>query len=219
MRLNSCFIVIAYIILTLKVVATDLPLLQEARSKTVLPSVFIIEDSKGASVDFPEWIKTAVNQYYIEASDLLKKEIADNKDKSEVPATELERALSQFEADSKRGLLPRWVENIFIVHKGSEAIVSFFAKSGGWIGGENSASLAFTYTPAYVVIIDAKTGRLNNTKNNLKAAVYVDLYQKMADAGIKTDYRQKAGIVAPLNPSSPLLGEQPKDNNRPQANQ
>ncbi|MDR0353942.1 MAG: hypothetical protein LBI02_11590 [Opitutaceae bacterium] len=95
--------------------ANDAPIINEAQSSVVIPSVFLIEEQEGASADFPDWIMMAMKQYYIDACELTKKEISSRKPYG-IDAGQAERTLLLLESDAKNGIIPRWVENIIALH-------------------------------------------------------------------------------------------------------
>jgi hypothetical protein len=177
--------------------AADVPFLDEARFNMIRPSIFIIEDCEGASAAMSDWIKIATKQYHIEACNLLNEEIASRNSKKMV-ADQYERTLSLMESDLKRGIIPRWVENIFIVCKDSEVLISFFARNAGW-AKTNTGAFGSYDNPAYVLTMDSKNGKILNPENMPRVAHYVNLYNVLDREGIKTDYRQISDCATPLN--------------------
>jgi hypothetical protein len=193
------FITVISFGLLLKAAANDAPLLRESRSSIVLPSVFIIEETDGVGLSPSGLIKTTNKYYYTEICELLKSEIA-SRITNGIDANQAEHTLSLIELDLKREILPRWVENIFIVCKESEVMVSFFARNGGWTE-TNTGTLGMYSNPAYICTIDPKTGKVLSTANKLRATIYANLYHALADGGLVTDYTQRSGFITPLNPS------------------
>lgn len=200
MRLsNYLFIAVVCFGLMFNVAANNTPIIREAGSSVVVPSVFLIEGPGGAAADLSDWIAITLKQYYIDACETMNKEISSRKPHG-IDAGQAEHTLLLLESDAKKGILPRWVENIFIVCKDSETIVSFFARSGGWAEANNGALSKYS-DPAYICTIDPKTKKITSNSNRLKAIVYANLYPFLAKNGIITDYAQKPGFIAPLNPS------------------
>jgi len=199
---NYCLLIITCFTMVSRLIATDAPLLREARSTIVTPAIFLLEDFDGASARSSDWIRIATKQYYIEICDLIKKDIAARRT-NDIEASQDDHTLSLIESDARQGVIPRWVENIFIISKRSEIMISFFARSGGWLENCNGNLVSFS-NPAFICIIDPKTERVLNPKNKLKAVVYANLYQSLAEEGIKTDYTNSSEFVTPLNPSQAI---------------
>jgi hypothetical protein len=173
------------------------PIFGDARSAIVRPAFFILEDHDGASARISEYVKRACDQYYTEAIQSLKKEIAEKAAQGDSYA-QTERLLISVKADAARSLIPRWTENIFIVCQNSEVTISFFPRSGGWSQLSNGSIVAY-YNPAYVWTIEENTGLVRTDPRALKAIAYANFYKDMAKEGILTDFKEDAGFVAPLN--------------------
>lgn len=180
-----------------KLTANDAPLIRESHSTVVIPSIFVIKDHEGASARLSDWIKITNKQYYNEIFELLKKETYARK-LNGIEADQIEYTLSLMESDFKQGILPRWVENIFVICRDAEVIVSFFARNGGWVE-TNTGALALNKNPAYICTIDPKTEKITSDVTKLEAIIYANLYQSSIDDGILTDYTQQSGFTAPLN--------------------
>jgi len=199
MRLNNYyFLLVTFIGLMPNATANDAPLIREAQSSVVIPSIFLIEEANKTPLDTSKLIKAANKQYYIDACEMLKKAISSGRSYSGYKGQD-EHILSLLESDARNGILPRWVENIFIIQKDSEIVISFFARSGGWVDAGNGNLRAY-YNPGYIYTIDQNTGKIS-TANELRTIIHANPYPILAGSGVVTDYAQKPGFIAPLNPS------------------
>lgn len=175
----------------------EVPILGDARTVPVRPAIFILEDHNGASDRVVEWIKLVRDQYYSDAISAVKHELTARAMKG-YTSLQTESVLKSIEDDATHAVIPRWAENIFIVCRGPEVVVSFYARSGGWSKASNG-SLVALQSPAYVCIIDPKANVILKSSDSLKAVVFADLYSEMEKGGIATDYSRNSGLVAPLN--------------------
>ena len=197
MRLSKSILLLPVCVMLALGARADVPILSESRSVAIAPSVFILEDHNGAAARVSEWVKLAGAQYYVEAVDSLKSELAAKKANG-YSSSQTEKSLAAIQADAAHGLIPRWAENVFVVCRENEVIVAFFARNGGWSKAGNG-SLVALHSPAYVCTIDPKVGVARNAKDTLKAAVFADLYADMARAGVVSDFAENDNLIAPLN--------------------
>ena len=215
---NLIYITTLCLVLSLKATANNTPLVplnNETTSNVVIPSIFYIAERESDKVRASVWIGIAMKQYYDEARAFLKKEISDAKSAYDQDAILEKNALSRLDANSKKGILPRWVENIFIVRRESEVIVAFYVRSGGWqetnIGSgrqceetgafkwEELHILAGNVYPAYICVIDPKTKKILSHK--YEPIIHPNTYEFLAEDGILTDYTPQEGFIAPINPT------------------
>ncbi len=178
-------------------IPAGVPISGEAHSVTIRPAIFLLEDYDGGASRVTEWVKLSCTRYYLEAISSLKQEVANKKAKG-YSSAQTEKLLSIVEVDAAHALIPRWTENIFIVCRKSEVIVSLFPRSGGWSKASNGSLVALS-SPAYVCTIDPATGTVRTGPDDLKAVVFANLYSELGKAGISTDFAENTGFVAPLN--------------------
>ena len=197
MRLSDVIIFI-FFGCSVGIAAEGVPILSEARGmKTITPAIFFMEDVPGGSGDVSNWIKLTTRRYYAEAISSLKSEI-EERTKQHYASPDMERLLDKITADGTNDILPRWVENIFLVCRKSEIIISFYPRNGGWAELSNGSIAAF-YAPAYICTGDPRSGVVKNAFPEIKTVIYANLYKNFQDDGIKTDVKEGAALIAPLN--------------------
>ena len=223
---NLIYISILCLFLSLKATADSEPLVPlngESASDIVIPSIFFIAESGGNAERASIWINIALKQYYDEAHAFIRKGISDAKSYGHDAVWD-KAFLSELEENSRKGILPRWVENIFIVRKESEVIVAFYVRNGGWqeMNVTNGTQceetgawkhkelhvLGMNVYPAYICVVDPKTKIILSHK--YKPVIYSNMYEFLAEDGILTDYAPQEGFITPINPTK----DKPKGSGR-----